>query len=147
MIASWLPSTPPTTPDVAIVGPTTLDIVDYKTGAIKVEPIDNDQLMFYAACWLDKAPLAKEFTVHVVQPGNLTSWTAPVSYLRGWMEKAIAADKKIQAKDLTLVPNDHCTFCPANPWSRGDKSAAKCPAMEQILYPPVFDEDELFADN
>jgi hypothetical protein len=145
--AFWLPSLPQTTPDVAIVGDEVLEIVDYKTGAIKVEPVDNDQLMFYAACWLEKAPKALEFTVHVVQPGNIASWTAPVSYLRGWMEKAIAADKRIQAKDLTLNPSDHCTFCPANPWGRGDKSEAKCPAQHKLLYPPVYDEDELFADS
>jgi hypothetical protein len=147
VVATWLPSQPRTTPDVAIIGPSTLEIVDYKTGAIKVEPADNDQLMFYAACWLHRAPAATEFTVHVVQPGNLDSWTAPVSYLRAWMQRAIAADKRIQAKDLTLVPSDHCTFCPANPWGRGDKSEAKCPAQHKILYPPVYDEDELFADN
>jgi hypothetical protein len=146
VVAYWLPSKPRTTPDVAIIGQETLEIVDYKTGAIKVEPTDNDQLMFYAACWLKSAPLATEFTVHVVQPGNLDSWTAPVSYLRAWMERAIAADKRIQAKDLTLVPSDHCTFCPANPWGRGDKSEAKCPAQHKLLYPPVYDEDELFAD-
>jgi hypothetical protein len=147
VIAHWLPSTPPTTPDVAIVGDTVLEIVDYKTGAIKVEPEDNDQLMFYAACWLKMAPHATEFTVHVVQPDNLASWTAPISYLKGWMNKAIEADKRIQAKDLTLNPSDHCTFCPANPWGRGDKSEAKCPAQHKLLYPPVFDEDELFADS
>jgi hypothetical protein len=147
VVATWLPSTPPTTPDVAIVGPRVLEIVDYKTGAIKVEPEDNDQLMFYAACWLKMAPLATEFTVHVVQPDNLASWTAPISYLKGWMEKAIAADWRIQMNDLTLNPSDHCTFCPANPWGRGDKSEAKCPAMHKLLYPPVFDEDELFADS
>lgn len=147
VIARWLPSTPPTTPDVAIVGDTILEIVDYKTGAIKVDPTDNDQLMFYAACWLGAAPNATTFTVHVVQPDNIASWTAPISYLRGWMEKAIAADKRIQAKDLTLNPSDHCTFCPANPWGRGDKSEAKCPAQHKLLYPPVFDEDELFADS
>jgi hypothetical protein len=145
--ATWLPSQPQTTPDVAIIGPETLEIVDYKTGTIKVEPEDNDQLMFYAACWLKEAPRATEFTVHVLQPGNLASWTAPISYLKKWMVKAIAADKRIQAKDLTLVPSDHCTFCPAHPWTRGDKSEAKCPAQQRILYPPVFDEDELFADN
>jgi hypothetical protein len=147
VVATWLPSKPGTTPDVALIGAGTLEIVDYKTGAIKVEPEDNDQLMFYAACWLEHAPEATEFTVHVVQPDNLSSWTAPISYLRGWMHRAIKADMRIQAKDLTLNPSDHCTFCPANPWGRGDKSEAKCPAQHKLLYPPVFDEDELFADS
>jgi hypothetical protein len=63
------------------------------------------------------------------------------------MNKAIEADKRIQAKDLTLNPSDHCTFCPANPWGRGDKSEAKCPAQHRLLYPPVYDEDELFAEH
>jgi Protein of unknown function (DUF2800) len=145
--AVWLPSVPSTTPDIAIVGPTVLEIGDYKTGAIKVDPTDNDQLLFYAACWMWAAPQATEFTVHVMQPDNIDSWTAPISYLQAWMKKAIEADRKILAKDLTLNPSDHCTFCPANPWGRGDKSEAKCPAQQQILYPPVFDEDELFADS
>ena len=147
MVATWLPSNPRTTPDIAIIGGKTLHIVDYKTGALFVDPCDNDQLLFYAACCLVDAPAAEEFTVHVLQPGNLSSWTAPVSYLREWMKKAVATDNKIQAKDLTLVPSDHCTFCPANPWGRGDKSEAKCPAMQEILYPPVVDNDELFADS
>lgn len=147
MVATWLPSKAKTTPDIAIVGLKTLEIVDYKTGVIFVDPTDNDQLLFYAACCLAEAPEAEEFTVHVLQPGNLSSWTAPVEYLRKWMKKAVETDNKIKAKDLTLVPSDHCTFCPANPWGRGDKSEAKCPAMQEILYPPVVDNDELFADS
>lgn len=144
LIANWLPSKSGTTPDVTIVARDRLEVVDYKSGKIPVDPVDNDQLMFYAACKLHEAPDATEFTVHILQPGNLESWTAPIEHLHKWMALAIEADNAIIAKDLTLVPNDHCTFCPANPHSRGDKGRPFCPAMMQKLYPQVVDEDAIF---
>ena len=49
------------------------------------------------------------------------------------------------AGDTTLVPNDHCTFCPANPHSRGDKGSPLCPPMMQKLYPFDVDEDAILA--
>jgi hypothetical protein len=61
------------------------------------------------------------------------------------MNLAIDADRRIMRKELTLRPNDHCTFCPANPHTRGDKGNVMCPAMMNKLYPPVIDEDEIFA--
>lgn len=144
LIAEWLPSKGGTTPDVTIVQPKRLEVVDYKTGAIPVSPVENSQLLFYAACLLHMAPEAEEFTLHILQPGNLDSWTAPISYLTEWMSLAIEADRRILRKDLTLAPGDHCTFCPANPHTRGDKGSPLCPAKMEQLYPTFIQEDELF---
>lgn len=144
MQADWLATSPGTTPDLMIVGPDRLEALDYKSGAIPVSPVDNYQLMFYAACKVHEAPDAAEFTLHVVQPGNVDSWSAPIVHLHSWMELAREAEARIQAKDTTLSPSAACTFCPANPHSRGDKGAPFCPAMMQKLYPVFIDEEAIF---
>lgn len=150
LVADWLPSKPGTTPDVTIVSARRLEVVDFKSGAIPVSPVDNDQLMFYAACKLHLAPLATEITYHVIQPGprdqwNIDSWTSTREFLESWMSEAIEADRRIMRRDLTLRPNDHCTFCPANPHSRGEKGNIMCPVQSAKLYPARVDEDEIFA--
>jgi hypothetical protein len=146
MKATWLESAPETTADVVIACRRTLDVVDYKSGAIPVEVEDNDQLLFYAASAYDRFQWTDlEFiTMHILQPGNLVSWTVSVKELEAWMEKARRADKRVTAKVLTLRPNDHCTFCPANPHTRGDKANVFCGPMYELLYPPRVDEQEIF---
>ena len=149
LVCDWLPSAPKTTPDVVWVGDGVLEICDYKSGAIKVSPVDNDQLLFYAASawnnWDDFIGRPREIVLHVMQPGNIDSWSCSFEYLQEWMARAVAADNAIQAKDLRLRPSDHCTFCPANPHTRGDKGNVFCRPMLDLLYPPVVDEDEIFA--
>ena len=143
LVAEWLPSKSKTTPDVTVVTRFLLEVFDYKTGAIPVSAFENDQQMFYAACKLHLAPDATEFTVHILQDGNMDSWTAPIQVLKDWMQRAIRTDMLIAQKNLQLKPSDHCTFCPANPHTRGDRADMKCPAMVEMLYPPVIDEDEI----
>ena len=41
--------------------------------------------------------------------------------LATFMAEAIKADEEITAGVTTLVPGDHCTFCPANPHGRGPR--------------------------
>ena len=145
MQAKWLKSMPFTTADVVIDSPEILDVLDYKTGKIPVEVIDNDQLMFYGATAYrflqSKAPIIR---LHILQPGSFLMHTVTRAELFEWMALAQRADQRIIDKDLTLRPNDHCTFCPANPHTRGDKATVKCPVMMEFLYPPVVDLDEVF---
>ena len=61
--------------------------------------------------------------------------------LMKWEAEAHAADARIARKDLTLRPGSSCTFCPANPHSRGDKAPPYCPAMMAVLYPSNTDEE------
>jgi len=144
MEAEWLPSKPRTTADVVFGNKRVLEIVDYKTGKIPVHAADNDQMLFYAACaYLRTGCECGEITVHILQPGNQDSWTFTVQYLQDWMNRAINADRAIIAKDLTRRPSDHCTYCPANPHTRGDKGNKFCPEMMDVLYPPQFDELEM----
>ncbi len=143
----WLPSHPLTTPDVVFATKRVLVVIDYKTGKIPVSPVDNDQLMFYAVSalyayyqrelWykIDKVVLV------IWQPGNHDEWETTVDHLLQWRELALEADLSIIGKDLTLRPGTYCTFCPANPHSRGDKAPPYCPAQMSLLYPSNTDEE------
>ena len=145
--ADWLPSKPKTTPDLVLATKDEIHILDSKMGKIPVEARDNEQLLFYAACAAHEgiAPKAKEVHLHIVQPwaDNFDEWEASATTVKQFMDQAIAADQAITAGDTTFGPSDHCTFCPANPHSRGDKGTKMCPAMMNILYPRVIDEDEI----
>jgi hypothetical protein len=145
--ATWLPSQPKTTVDLVLYTQDEIHVIDYKNGKIPVEVIGNEQLLYYALCFAPLAPKAKGATLHILQPngGGNSSWFADASTLKKFMDEAIATDVAITNKDLTFGPSDHCTFCAANPHSRGVKGSPLCPALMQIYYPKPFDEDELLS--
>lgn len=149
--ASWLDvdprfgKRPTTTVDLVLHLQNELHIIDLKWGKILVDVYDNDQLMYYAACFAPLAPKAKGVWLHILQPtaNNLEKVWVSASDLQAWVDQALAAQRAIINKDTTFGPSDHCKFCPAYPHSRGDKGKPLCPATMQILYPPPFNEDEL----
>jgi hypothetical protein len=145
--ADWLQSKPKTTADLVFYTKDQLDIVDTKWGKIRVEVIDNEQLLFYAASYAHLAPKAKGVTLHIVQPraDNLESWYVTTDEIRQFMDEAIKAEAAIAGGSVAFGPGDHCTFCPANPHSRGDKGKPLCPAQMQLLYPNHVDEDAILA--
>ena len=150
MKSKWLRKPEKTTADVVIPTRNTLDVVDYKTGSIPVEAEDNDQLMYYAACakyeFYEDSEWPSTITMHILQPGNESSHTITAGELKKWIVKARATERLIAAGDLSLHPGKGCTFCPANPHTRGDKATKLCPVMMEMLYPPVMDADELLAE-
>lgn len=145
IVAEWLTSKPKTTVDVVLYTQDELHVLDWKWGAIPVDVMGNEQLLYYAACFGHLAPKAKGVTVHIVQPtaGNMEEWYVSAQELKDFMVRTQEAEAKVLAGDKTFGPSDHCKFCPANPHSRGDKGRPLCPAMMQLLYPPVVDEDEI----
>jgi hypothetical protein len=147
--ATWLKSAPPTTVDVVLHTQDEIHVIDWKTGAIPVEVINNKQLLYYGACFAPLAPKAKGVNLHIVQPwakdwepGN-ASWFADTVTIGKFMAEVQAAEQAIDNGSLKLVPGDHCTFCPANPHSRGAKGKPLCPEMMQLLYPSKVDESEI----
>jgi hypothetical protein len=146
--AHWLTSKPKTTADMVLFTKDELHIVDHKFGRIPVDVIGNEQLLFYAATYAYLAPKAREVTLHVLQPAakQMVEWTVETKDILAFMTRARASEKLVLAGATTFGPSDHCTFCPANPHSRGDKGRPLCPAMMNLLYPPPFDEDEILAD-
>ena len=147
-VADWLPSKPQTTVDLVLYTQDELHVLDLKTGKIPVFPQDNDQLMFYLRCVAHLAPKAPFFAIHIVQPwaGYMGGVDVGRATLDDWTMLAIDADTRILAGDTTLNPSDHCTFCPANPHSRGDKGRPLCPKMMQVLYPEYLDEADILTD-
>jgi hypothetical protein len=146
--ATWLDSRPSTTADLVLYTQDELHVIDYKWGKIPVDVVDNHQLLFYDVCYAPLAPKAKKVTNHILQPyaKNFDSWTVSTTELQKFMEEAIATEKAIAAGSLKFGPSDHCTFCPANPHSRGDKGKPLCPAMMQLLYPSAgVDEDAVLS--
>ena len=145
-IAEWLVSKPTTTVDLVLHLQDEIHIIDWKTGVIQVDAYENAQMMFYGRTHAHLAPRAKGVWLHIVQPwakGGNSSWFCDTNRLAKFTVDALAAEQKIANGDLSLHPSDNCTFCPANPHSRGDKGTRMCPAMMQMLYPMEVDEDEI----
>lgn len=150
VVATWLTTQPSTTADIVMFTQDEIHIMDPKWGTIPVEVVGNKQLLFYAACYGQLAPKAKGVTVHILQPraDNLASWFIDAATLKQFMDEAVAAELAIESGDVTMSPGDHCTFCPANPHSRGGKGTPSCPVMMDLLgYVPAIpvDEDEILS--
>lgn len=148
MKAEWLDDPTDTTADLVFYTQDEMHIIDFKMGKILVDLDDNDQMMFYAATYGILAPKAKEVNLYIMQPfapDGFQHIVVTTAELQAWMQKARASQKLVLAGDTTFGPSDHCTFCPANPHSRGDRGKPLCPAMMQVLYPqpPALDEDEI----
>jgi hypothetical protein len=145
--AMWLDTPSGTTADVVLYTQDEIHIVDYKWGKMPVEVVNNQQLLFYAACYGELAPKAKGVTLHILQPPihAYESWFADTTVIAKFMADARATEARVAAGDMTFGPSDNCTFCPANPHSRGDKGRPLCPAMMKMLYPDHTNEDDILA--
>lgn len=145
--ANWLTVPTKTTVDVVYYTQDEIHVIDWKWGKILVEVEENEQLMFYAACFAPLAPKAKGVNVHIVQPfaDNMSEWFVDTARLGLFMDEARAAQDAILQGDTTFGPSDHCKFCPANPHTRGSKGQPLCPEMMQMLYPKVVDDDAILA--
>jgi Protein of unknown function (DUF2800) len=145
--AAWLNANSNTTADLVLFTADEIHILDWKWGRIPVEVVNNKQLLFYAACYAALSPRAKGVMLHIVQPplGVAESWFASTTVIGDFMADAIKAERAIAGGDVTFGPSDNCTFCPANPHSRGVKGKPLCPAMMKLLYPDHTDEDAILA--
>lgn len=142
----WLDDNPPTTADVVLHVADEIHVVDYKFGTIPVDVNGNEQGKYYSAAFLPLAPKAKGVWFHIVQPfaDNIEHVFFSRVELDQFMDETRAAEKAIAAGSTTFTPGDHCTFCPANPHTRGAKGTPLCPAMLKLLYPPKpLDEDSI----
>ena len=145
--ADWLKSKPTTTVDLVLYNNQEIHVIDHKFGAIPVEVVGNEQLMFYAACFQHLAPKAAGVHIHICQPAadNMVEHFVTRHELYEFMIMAREAEDRVIALDTTLSPSDHCKFCPAYPHSRGDKGKPLCPAAMKLLYPMPFNEDDILS--
>ena len=121
----YFPVSPPVpvfgTVDAAALVDRTLEVIDYKNGAgVTVSPVQNPQLMFYAAGVLAKLPgdLIQFIKLTVVQPNAIgvppvRSWEISVVDLLMWVDEVLVSGVASCARDdAPLVPGDWCRFCP-----------------------------------
>lgn len=129
-----------------------LEVVDYKSGSIPVEVIDNVQLLYYARTVLDQ--LTKEgktipkrllIRLRIMQPDNFVEHVVSLDELLEWAETALLAEDRVLKEVTSLIPGDHCTFCPANPFARGERGYPLCPAKREQLFPSTIDIDEMLS--
>jgi hypothetical protein len=127
--------------DVVIDAPgQPLTLFDWKFGANPVDPVDNDQLQFYACGLVDAfADLSPEDPVRlgIIQPSRspvLETWDTTVAALAAWKERFAAA----VADDTTLATGPWCTYCPA---------LARCPQHRTALLAPKPVIDDLPPDE
>ena len=130
-IASWTQTKPKTSADVVLSSKVRLDIVDLKTGTIPVEAAYNEQLLYYLKTYLRREV---ELWVHIIQPGNESSWQVPREYLDQWVVSVLAAEQRILDGDRTRTPGRHCQFCPANPFTKGERGSPNCPEQVEVLF-------------
>jgi hypothetical protein len=130
--AAWLTTKPKTQVDVIMYDKSSFHVIDLKMGDVIVTPINNSQLIYYGVTFggLDYPKM----TLHILQRGAIDSWDCPRAVAVKFQEAVQGSELAILAGDLTLVTGNHCTFCPANPRSRGDKGSKACPAMLTELY-------------
>lgn len=131
-VAEWTQTKPKTSADVTINSPKRIDIVDLKTGTIPVEAFENEQLLYYLETYMEGTEV--ELYVHVIQPGNESVWEVPAEYLENWRESVLWAEQRILDGDRSLNPGKHCQFCPANPFTKGERGTPNCPAQVEVLF-------------
>ena len=152
----WLPKVGETTADLVFYVADEMVVIDLKGGKIPVDALDNEQLMFYANTYRQQySPKAKKIRLLIMQPWSndpnlaFSEWEITADALDAFEADAIAAQEAILAGDTTFQVGEHCTFCPANPHSRGDKAMPYCPEMLITLgYGPTgVDEDAMLREE
>lgn len=149
MQVDWLTSKPKTTADLVLYTQDEMHIIDWKTGKIPVEVMGNYQMLYYAATYGYLAPKAKGVTLHIVQPwaDNMNEWFASAAMIAQFMQEAQATEVDILNGSIAFQPGDHCTFCSANPRSRGAKGKPSCPVLMDMYYPTVVDEAAILSED
>jgi hypothetical protein len=131
----WVPNAPVLlfgTVDVQAFDPDTdfLEIIDYKNGAgVSVTPVDNPQLLYYAAGSVTPDLLSKlrGIRLTIVQPHApgppIKSWQLTAVDLMMWIDEVLIPGVEACTKpDAPLVPGPWCRFCPV---------AHGCPQLHQ----------------
>ena len=102
-----------------------LVLVDLKFGkGVPVDPEDNPQLLYYAAGALaDTHTLVQWVNLVVAQPrlvhgdGPIRKWTTTPKHVIAWARDTLYPGVQTALADngQTLLPGEHCQFCPAAP--------------------------------
>jgi hypothetical protein len=140
--------------DLMIVFDDRIVMLDWKTGdGVLVSPVENTQLMYYAAAALFTPELKDHFKpgmaidLAICQPTErvddpLSVWTTDIATLAGFAKRLTEAVVASIPTDAPLVPGDHCRWC---------KGRVNCPKLKEraekgILSDPSEVDGEELAD-
>lgn len=116
------------TPDVGILLPEIIHVIDLKTGGMRVEVVGNSQLMIYLLSLYRKYCHIydfKKFAITIFQPmaNNITTHWISMNDLLKFQAELLRIYDNIMNLDVSFVPSGHnCFYCPAK---------AVCPALMQ----------------
>ena len=114
------------TVDAAILhSPIDLEVVDYKNGSgVVVSPVENPQLLYYAAGVLrhlppDQRAWVQHITLTIVQPhapgAPVRSWVISAVDLLMWVDEVLVPGVEACTRpDAPLNPGSWCRFCPVS---------------------------------
>ena len=134
--AEWVATKPNTTADLVITDGKTLDIVDLKIGTIAVPAYENYQLLYYGKTY---RTTEERVNVHILQDkheNGIDTWSIPEDYFESWVADALEAEQAILNGSRTTQVGSHCLFCPANPYSKGERGMPVCPTQVEALFGP-----------
>lgn len=107
------------TVDCATIADSLLTVSDYKHGVgVQVDVEWNAQLMYYAYGILMEHLDVRRVVLRIVQPRMIgrepvQRWECAAEDIIEWAQKKLIPAMELTAIDDTLVPGDHCRFCPA----------------------------------
>ena len=134
------------TSDCVIIEPEphVLEIIDYKSGSMFVDPVENFQLAIY---WLGTYEKLKHLAdirkvkLTIAQPAldNYNSWEASVRDLDRMKEEVESAINRIMEGDVEFAPSeDGCRWCPAK---------SVCPALHGMVQDAARDDFRKHPDS
>jgi len=109
----------------------TLLLGDYKTGQVKVSPVNNKQLLFLAVCvWDDPATEdlyedVEEIVFAIVQPsakGVVSLWRCDRQHIVAFRKTVLATIDKADKANPPLHAGPECKWCPAAPYCKVRKA-------------------------
>lgn len=138
------------TGDCIVISDDRLHIIDFKYGmGVLVEAENNPQMKLYALGALlmyDALYDIKEVSMTIFQPrrDNVSTWTIPVSKLKGWAESELRPKAQMAfAGEGDYVPGEWCTFCRAAVRCRARAEEKLKLAQMEFKRPPLLTDAEI----
>lgn len=97
--------------DAVIVSDTELHIIDLKTGFKPVDPVDNEQLQFYALALRNLYP-HRLIYLHIYQRG-LKTWQPTETDLNTFNHILLSQITRVENGQIESVTGEHCVNCPS----------------------------------
>ena len=124
--------------DTTVIDDSLLEIIDYKTGQIYVDPRENEQLIIYACGVAERLAPVYDFEkvkLTIVQPAvdNYSSWEIPLKELEEHGARILARVEEIKSGVAEFDASDPeaCRWCDAKSWADPKTGEYRtCPALQ-----------------